>query len=79
MQWQDHSIARQIFVQAPLGEPVRLPQAGTSLENPYVFDAVAREIKFAGSEFGALEVIEERTAGGSDDALIVDFVFRRLI
>ncbi|MEK8050055.1 hypothetical protein AACH10_07385 [Ideonella sp. DXS22W] len=79
MQWQDHSIARQIFAQAPLGEPVRLPQAGTSLENPYVFDSVAREIKFAGSEFGALEVIEERTLSGSDDALIVDFVFRRLV
>lgn len=78
MQWQDHSIARQLFAQAPLGEPVRLPQAGTSLENPYVFDSVAREIKFAASEFGALEVVEERTHGDSADALIVDFVFRRL-
>ena len=77
MQWHDHSIARQIFAQAPVGEPVRLPQAGTSLENPYVFDSVAREIKFAGSAFGELEVIEERTHA-SDDSLIVDFVFRRL-
>ncbi len=77
MQWHDHSIARQIFAQAPVGEPVRLPQAGTSLENPYVFDSVAREIKFAGSEFGELEVIEERTHA-SDDGLIIDFVFRRL-
>lgn len=80
MQWHDHSIARQIFAQAPVGEAVRLPQAGTSLENPYVFDSVAREIKFAGSEFGALEVLEERVHGGNaDDALIVDFVFRRLV
>ncbi|MDT7838955.1 hypothetical protein [Aquabacterium sp. OR-4] len=77
MQWHDHSIARQIFSQAPVGEAVRLPQAGTALENPYVFDSVAREIKFAGSEFGELEVIEERTLA-SEESLIVDFVFRRL-
>lgn len=78
MQWQDHSIARQLFNQAPIGEPVRLPQAGTSLENPYVFDSVAREIKSTASQFGALEVLEERTLAGATDALITEFVFRRL-
>ena len=78
MQWQDHSIARQLFAQAPIGEPVRLPQAGTSLENPYVFDSVAREIKSAASQYGALEVLEERTVHDAPDALISEFVFRRL-
>lgn len=79
MQWQDHSIARQLFVQAPLGEAVRLPQAGTSLENPYVFDSVAREIKSAASQFGALEVLEERTHQDGPGALITEFVFRRIL
>lgn len=78
MQWQDHSIARQFFAQAPIGEPVRLPQAGTSLENPYVYDSVAREIKSAASRYGVLEVLEERTHQNAPEALITDFVFRRL-
>lgn len=75
---QQHSIAWRFIAAASAGERVELPRAGTSLENPYVFDAVAREVKsVVDSGFGDLEILEERCLDGADTPLITELVFRR--
>lgn len=78
MHWHTPTLAEQIFHGAPRGEPVALPRAGTHLENPFVYDAVVREIKELGTHFGGLDVLTERCTGtATDDTLIAEFIFRR--
>ena len=74
------TIAQTLFATAPIGVPVALPAAGTSLENPYVYDATARELK-ARAASGSIEIVDERiaTTGEDADELIchLQFVRRR--
>ncbi len=72
------SIAHRVHALAPIGQPVELPAAGTWLENPFVYDAAAREIK-ALSRTGCTEIVDERHARARDgEPVIVHLVFRRL-
>ncbi|WP_119355386.1 hypothetical protein [Azohydromonas sediminis] len=72
------SIAQRIHALAPIGEPVELPAAGTWLENPFVYDAAAREIK-ALTRDGCTEIVSERHAHTRDgEPIVVHLVFKRL-
>ena len=39
-----HTLAKQIYLDSEFGSLNELPCAGSPLENPYVYDASAREI-----------------------------------
>jgi hypothetical protein len=65
-------LARRVLLEARPGADVRLPSAGSALENPHVYDAVARELLRA-AESGRLRVVEHDTVGG----LVRRLVFRR--
>jgi hypothetical protein len=55
-----------------------LPGAGTSLENPFAYDAAAREIKALAGR-GCTEVLSERHGLAADgEPVILHLVFRRL-
>jgi hypothetical protein len=70
------SITRRVVAGAPLGERTALPKAGTWLENPYVYDDAAREIK-ALAQQGDLEVVDERIAAVGSEPLIAHIEFVR--
>ena len=77
MPWQPNSIAERIYAGAPRDAPTVLPRAGTSLENPWVYDSVAREIKEMASGFGDLEILDEDATADAGESLITRLVFRR--
>jgi len=68
------SIALSLFLDSEICVDQELPRAGTSLENPFVYDAVAREFKQMAKR-GLVQIIEERTAEG---ALIDTLRYRRV-
>jgi hypothetical protein len=61
------AIAESVYRDASIGSIVELPKAGTRLENRYVFDSSAREIKTM-AERGLLKIVNERRT--SDGALL---------
>ncbi len=74
------TIADSLFATAPIGQPVELPRAGSWLENDYVYDATAREIKQR-ARAGCVEIVEERQLPSGpvgDEPLITHLAFRRL-
>lgn len=72
------SIAHRVYALASIGVPIELPRAGTSLENPYAYDAAAREIKALAGR-GCTEVLSERHGRAADgEPVILHLVFRRL-
>ena len=54
-----------------------LPSVGTPLENPYVYDASARELKAMASE-GLVKIVEERRHHEGLGGLISRLTFERL-
>lgn len=64
------------LLDAPVGAPFELPRAGSSLENPFVYDAVARELRCEARR-GRLAVVDCVSEGEGTDALIKRFVFVR--
>lgn len=58
-----------------VGVPTEVEAAGTPLENPYVYDSVARELKAMANE-GLLQVVgeESRQEGAGDRIDRISFV-----
>jgi hypothetical protein len=54
-----------------------LVPAGSALENPYVYDSVARELKDLARD-GRLEVVTQEWRDGPEQSLIGKFAFKRL-
>lgn len=71
------SIAMRVHALAPIGAVTELPCAGTWLENPFVYDAAAREIKALAAS-GCTEIVDEQRRVQGDEALTVRLAFRRL-
>ncbi|MCU0814191.1 MAG: hypothetical protein MUC32_07670 [Burkholderiaceae bacterium] len=71
------SIAHSIHAFAPIGAVVELPSAGTWLENPYVYDAAARDIK-AFVAHGCTEIVDEKVEHLGGEPITVHLAFRRL-
>jgi hypothetical protein len=71
------SIAESLLIQTPLGATSELPRAGTALENPFVYDASAREIKEHALR-GRVEIVDESWAPAGNGEVISRIRFRRL-
>ncbi len=71
------SISDRLIALTPIGTVVELPGAGTSLENPFVYDAAAREVKERAQQ-GWVEIVDEQFAVASHERLISRLAFRRL-
>ncbi len=71
------TLAQSFYVDSTFGVECELPRAGSALENPFVYDASARELK-AMAERGLIEVIKEQSHALGDEQLIDHLSFRRL-
>jgi len=71
------TLAEAAYLDSRFGLETELPRAGSALENPFVFDASARELKRL-AERGLIQVTCEQTAMRADECLIERFSFKRL-
>jgi len=71
------TLARSLYLDSEFGVPQELPRAGSPLENPFVFDAAARELKQM-AEQGLVEIVSERLASFELGSLIDRLTFKRL-
>jgi hypothetical protein len=69
--------AHSIYLRTPPGVPTKLSRVGSSLENPFVYDSVARDLKRLALE-GLVEIIDEKTSGDGGEPLIERIAFLRL-
>lgn len=72
-----HTIAKSIYLDSIFGIDEELPHAGSALENPYVYDATAREFKAMAAK-GLVTIVLEHTVQRADEVLIDQLRFRRL-
>jgi hypothetical protein len=70
-------LARSIWFGSPRGVPIALGSSGTGLENPYVYDSVAREFEQLERE-GLVSVVSEHVEEVPGERLIDKLVFVRL-
>jgi hypothetical protein len=71
------TLARSAYLDSQFGVDEELPHAGSTLENPYVFDATARELR-AMAEQGLVCIVSEHIVRTNGDVLIDRIRFRRL-
>jgi hypothetical protein len=71
------NLAHSVFLESEIGAIEELPRSGSVLENPFVFDAVANDLKRMAAS-GLVEVVDERRSGAGADTLIDSFRYRRL-
>ena len=72
-----HTLAQSAYLDSAFGIDEELPRAGSALENPYVFDASARELKAMAGK-GLVEIVAEHTSRVADEQLIDRLRFRRV-
>jgi hypothetical protein len=71
------SLAQSLFLDSELRVEQELPHAGSALENPFVYDAVARELKQM-AQRGLVEIVQEHTRPHSTEPLIDSLRYRRV-
>jgi hypothetical protein len=71
------SLVDSIYLDSELGVPTDLDPAGTALENPYVYDSAARDLK-AMADAGLVKILREKVRYGLPDRLIGRITFARL-
>jgi len=71
------SLAQSLFLDSELRVEQELPHAGSTLENPFVYDAVAREFKQMASR-GLVEIVQEHTVPHNAEPLIGSLRYQRL-
>ena len=71
------TLVRTIYSESEFGVETELTSAGTSLENPYVYDSAARELRSMADE-GLVEIISERVRDEAPAPLIRHITFARL-
>lgn len=72
-----YSLAQSAYLDSACGVEAELPRAGSALENPYVFDASARELK-AMADKGLIEIVDEHATRNAGETLIDRLRFRRV-
>jgi hypothetical protein len=72
-----YTLAQAAYLDSELGAVHDLPHVGSTLENPFVYDSVARDLK-AMADRGLVEIVVERQATAAREPLIRDLSFRRL-
>lgn len=71
------TLAYSAYLDSEFGVPQDLLGAGSSLENPFVYDAAARELK-AMADQGLISILSEGTAVADQEVLINNLRFMRL-
>lgn len=66
----------RLLSETPLHQDVRLPGAGTPLENPWVFDAGAKDVQAMASR-GDVDIVHQQTRMVAGQEVITDLTFRR--
>jgi hypothetical protein len=72
-----NDLALSIYFQSRPGVWTWLNPAGTTLENPYVYDSVARDIREL-ADRGLVRIEAEEESEASDESLISRLAFTRL-
>ena len=70
------TLAQSVYLDSEFGELSELPSAGSPLENPYVYDSSARELREMASQ-GLIKIVDEQRSGAGA-GLISRVVFKRL-
>ena len=71
------SLVHAIYLDSAPGELTELEPAGTGLENPYVYDSAARELKKMAEE-GLVTIVREQTRRDAGRDLIDRIAFARV-
>lgn len=71
------TLAQSAYIDSEFGILCELPNVGTPLENPYVYDSSAKELKAMASQ-GLVKIVEERRRSEGPGALISRLTFERL-
>jgi hypothetical protein len=71
------SLAQTFYLDSQFGVAQELPRAGSTLENPFVYDAVAKELK-AMADRGLVEIVDEQVAAYPQEPLVERLRFKRL-
>lgn len=70
------TLAKKLYADSEFGMPIDLFPAGASLENPYVYDSSAQELKSMASH-GLVSILEEQRTD-DQEGLIRHLRFMRL-
>jgi hypothetical protein len=65
------TLAHSVYLDSEFGVPQELPKAGSTLENPYVYDATAKELKSM-AERGLLRIVDEHSSTAEHDEPLID-------
>ena len=71
------SLAQTLYLDSEFGVTHGVERAGSTLENPFVYDAVAKELKDMAAQ-GLIEIVNERVTEVAREPLIDWLSFRRL-
>ena len=71
------TLAHSVYLDSEFGVLQDLPRAGSALENWFVFDATAQELKAMAAR-GLIEILGEHTKVSADESLIDRLSFKRL-
>jgi len=71
------TLARSFYLDSEFGVEQELPRTGSTLENPFVFDDAARELKAMAGE-GLVKIVHEGTVLAAGETLIDELRFVRL-
>jgi hypothetical protein len=71
------TLAQSVYLDSQFGTEQELPRVGSALENPYVFDASARELKALATK-GLVEIVAEHSSAYANEVLIDRLRFRRI-
>ena len=71
------TLARSVYLDSKFGVEQVLPSAGSALENPFVYDAIAQELKTMADQ-GLIQIVGEHAAPYAGELLIDHLKFKRL-
>jgi hypothetical protein len=71
------TLAENAYFDSEFGTLNELPNVGSPLENPYVYDASARELKAMASR-GLVKIVQEQRRHEGPERLISRLTFERL-
>jgi hypothetical protein len=71
------TLAQTAYLNSEFGALSELPKAGSPLENPFVYDSCAQELKAMAAR-GLVKIVDERRSDGRCSGLINLLTFQRL-
>ena len=71
------TLAQTLYLDSDFGTTQGVPRVGSTLENPFVYNAVAKELKEMAAR-GLIEIVSEHVNEVARERLIDRLSFRRL-